>query len=241
MILQDLSLQAEMQDLFDCQDEQVSHLELTSTYQGMVFRQEIKPVVLDEQKAVFLALDPCTCAALKGCVHLHSPCLSQPIRGRVKDLSPRSGMFSLTDLSYAHGEWVERHHERVQTKSPTYVTMRYKEDKFRAALLDVSLSGMGLLVGISGDPQIDFHTNCSVSIDFQTSPNFTWEKLGGAIHYQQKTSRLIVRLGIRLYPKLEQARQLERYIKDRLLEISEELEQVSINSRISSGVEYQYF
>lgn len=241
MIPANTSLQEEIQALFDCQDQKQTRLELTSSYQGMVLKQEVKPVAIDQGRAVFLAVDPCTCAGLEGCVHLHSTCLSKPVKARVKDLSPSSGMFSLTGFSYVERGWQERLHERVQTKKPTYVTMRYKEDRFRASLLDVSMNGMGLLVGISGDPQINFQPNCSVCIDFETSPGFKWEKLGGAIHYQQKSSRLIVRLGIRLYPKLEQARQLEKYVKLRLGEIKQELDEASFNSRISAGVEYQYF
>ncbi|MFL7891147.1 MAG: PilZ domain-containing protein [Anaerolineales bacterium] len=241
MIPEEISLQDEIQALFDCQSEGQASLELTTSYRGTILRQQIKPVAFDHQRAVFMALDPCTCAGLEGCVHLHSTCLSKPVKARVKDLSPSSGMFSLSNFSYVEREWKERLHERVQTKEPTYVTMRYKENKYRASLLDISLSGIGLLVGISGDPEVDFHPNCSVCIDLQTSPSYKWEKLGGAIHYQQKTSRLIVRLGIRLYPKPEQAHQLKRYIESRLREIREELDQVANNMKISSGVEYQYF
>ena len=241
MIPEEISLQDEIQALFDCQSEGQASLELTTSYRGTILRQQIKPVAFDHQRAVFMALDPCTCAGLEGCVHLHSTCLSKPVTARVKDLSPSSGMFSLSNFSYVEREWKERLHERVQTKEPTYVTMRYKENKYRASLLDISLSGIGLLVGISGDPEVDFHPNCSVCIDLQTSPSYKWEKLGGAIHYQQKTSRLIVRLGIRLYPKPEQAHQLKRYIESRLREIREELDQVANNMKISSGVEYQYF
>lgn len=235
------SLQQEIQAMFECQDENQNRLELTSTFQGMILRQEIKPVAIDHGRAVFLAVDPCSCAGLEGCVHLHSSCLSKPVRARVKDLSPRSGMFSLTDFSYVEGGWQERLHERVQTKQPTFVTLRYKEDYFRASLLDLSLNGIGLLVGISGNPESNFQKNCSVCMDFEIMPGFRWEKLGGAIHYQQKTSRLIVRLGIRLYPKLEQTRQLEKYINIRQAEIKNELAEASFNARISTGIEYQYF
>jgi hypothetical protein len=241
MLTKEVSIQDEIQNLFACQDEHSPRLELTSTYQGMLLRQAIKPVAIDARSAVFLALDPCVCAGLQGCVHLHGSCLSNPVRARVKDLSPRTGMFSLKDFSYMRGEWKERLHERVQPEKPTYVTMRYQEDRIRAAVLDVSLNGMGLLVGISHAPELDFHPNSSVCIDFQPSPEFKWEKLGGAIHYQQKTSRLIVRLGVRLYPKIEQARKLEKYIQHRLAEIRTDLEQASFNASISTGVEHQYF
>lgn len=241
MIPAQTSLQDEIQALFNCQDGEQARLELTSSFQGVVLRQQVQPVALDRQRAVFLALDPCTCAALEGCVHLHSSCLSRPIKARVKDLAPRSGMFSLIDFSYAESIWNERQHERVQTKNPTYVTMRYKEDRFRASLLDISMSGMALLVGIPADREITFLPNSSVCMDFETIPGFQWEKLGGAIHYQQKSSPQTVRLGIRLYPKMEQARSLQRYITHRLLEIRQELDEASFDARISTGVEYQYF
>ena len=241
MIPAHTNLHDEIQALFNCQDEKQERLEMTSSFQGMVIRQEIQPVAIDHQRAVFMALDPCTCAGLEGCVHLHSTCLSKPVRARVKDLSPSSSMFSLSDFSYAEGGWQERLHERVKPKKPTYVTLRYQEKRFRASLLDVSTHGMGLLVGISSEPEIDFQSNCSACIDCEISSRFKWEKLGGAIHYQQKTSRLIVRLGIRLYPKLEQARRLEEYIQLRMNEIKEELSEASFASRISTGVEYQYF
>jgi hypothetical protein len=51
----------------------------------------------------------------------------------------------------------------------------------------------------------------------------------------------IARLGIRLYPKLEQARQLEKYIAKRKTEIMEELERASMAANISSDMEHQYF
>jgi hypothetical protein len=241
MISGQTQVQDEIQALFDSHEKDTQYLEITSSYQGVILRRKVKPVAIDRQRAVFLAFEPSSCAGLEGCVHLHSACLANPVRARIKDLSPRSGMFSLVDFCYVEGQWKERMHERVQTKDPTYGTMRYQGNQFRATLLDVSLNGMGLLVGISSHPELNFQPNCSVSVDLQISPGFKWEKLGGAIHYQRKTSRLIVRLGIRLYPKLEQARLLEKYIQFRLVEIQEEIEQSAIQSKISSGIELQYF
>jgi hypothetical protein len=98
-----------------------------------------------------------------------------------------------------------------------------------------------VLVCNADNPELEFLANSCVSTDFQTSSTFRWLKLGGAIHYQKRVSSSIARLGIRLYPKLEQARQLEKYIAKRKSEIMEELDQVSMAAKISSGVEYQYF
>ena len=63
MIPAHTSPQEEIQALFDCQEEEQARLELTSSYQGMMLRQEIKPVAIDHQRAVFLAIDPSTCTA----------------------------------------------------------------------------------------------------------------------------------------------------------------------------------
>lgn len=241
MIPRQTSSEEEILAIFDSHTNQETSLVMTKSYRGMILSQEIKTVTVDEHRAVFQVLDLGVCAILEGCVHLHSYFLSKPVKARVRDLSARKGMFSLSGFSYVEGTWQERLHERVQPKEPTYISLRYRRMDFRASMLDISLNGMGVLVCKSDDPELEFQANSSVCTDFQTSPTFGWIKLGGAIHYQQKVSRSIARLGIRLYPKLEQARQLEKYIANRKTEIMEELERASIAAKISSGVEYQYF
>ncbi len=241
MVPKQTATQNEILALLDSHADQKSSLAMTKSYWGMILSQNINTVAVDNHRAVFQALDRNFCAALEGCVHLHSHFLPKPVKSHVRDLSVRRGMFTLSDFSYIEGDWKERLHERVQPKEPTYVSLRYRRIDIRASMLDISLSGMGVLVCNSDDREFEFHPNSSVCTDFQTSPTFRWAKLGGAIHYQQKVSRSIARLGIRLYPKLEQARQLEKYIANRKTEIMEELERASMAAKISSRVEYQYF
>ena len=241
MLPRQTSSEEEILAIFDSHTNHETSLVITKSYRGMILRQEIKTVAVEEHRAVFQALDLGVCAVLEGCVHLHSYFLTKPVKARVRDLSARRGMFSLSDFSYIEGTWQERLHERVQPKGPTYVSLRCRRMDFRASMLDISLNGMGVLVCKSEDPELEFQANSSVCTDFQTSPAFKWIKLGGAIHYQQKVSRSTARLGIRLYPKLEQARQLDKYIAKRKTEIMGELERASIAAKISSGGEYQYF
>jgi len=241
MIPMQTSTQDEILALFDSLTNQNSSLMMTKSYQGIILSHEIKAVTINTHRVVFQAFDRDICAALDGCVYLHNESLSRPVKARVKDLSVRSGMFSLSDFSYLEGDWQERLHERVQPKDPTYVSLRYKRMDIRASMLDISINGMGVLVGTADDPKLHFQTNSCVCTDFHTSPTFRWTKLGGAIHYQQKMAQSIVRLGIRLYPKLEQARQLEKYIAKRKDEIMEELDQTFIAASIPSGVECQFF
>jgi hypothetical protein len=241
MIPKHTASEEEILAIFDSHTNHEASLVMTKSYQGMIFSQEIKTIAVDKHRAVFQALDLGVCAGLEGCVHLHSYFLPKPVKARVRDLSARRGMFSLSGFSYIEGNWQERLHERVQPKEPTYVSLRYRKMDFRASMLDISLNGMGVLVCNADNPELEFQANSCVCTDFQTSPTFRWLKLGGAIHYQKKVSRSVARLGIRLYPKLEQARQLERYIANRKTEIMEELDQASMAAKISSGVEYQYF
>ncbi len=241
MLPKQTSSQDEILAIFDSHAEHKSSLVVTKSYRGMILSQEIQTVAVDKHRAVFQVFDLDICAALEGAVHLHSNALSRPVRARVRDLSVRKGMFSLSDFSYIKGNWKERLHERVQPKAPTYVSLCYQSENIRASLLDISISGMGVLVCSSDDQELEFQPNSSMCSDFETSPTFRWAKLGGAIHYQQKLSKTISRLGLRLYPKMEQARQLEKYIAYRKTEIMEELDQACITASVKSGVEFQYF
>ena len=233
--------QDEILAIFDSLSRQKSSLVVTKDYQGIIISQEITPDFINLNRVVFQALDRDICAVLKGWVHLHSPLFSNPVKAQVKDLSLGRGMFSLSDFSYLEGEWKERMHERVQPKDPTYVSLRFQQMDMRASMLDLSVNGMGLLVGNSEDCDMEFEPNSCVRTDFETTPAYRWTKLGGAIHYQLNVARSIVRLGIRLYPKVEQARQLEKYIAKRKAEIMEELDQAYLSTLFPLGVESQYF
>lgn len=241
MIPMQMNTLDEILAVFDSHADSKSSLVMTNSFRGMILSQEIKPVAVDKHRAVFQAYDLDICAVLEGCVHLHSSLLPKPVKAKIRDLSVRQGMFSLTDFAYIDGDWKDRLHERVQPKEPTYVSLHYRQTVIRASMLDLSIRGMGLLVCNSEGQEMDFESNASVCTDFETSSNYRWAKLGGAVHYQQKLSKSIARLGIRLYPKIEQARQLEKYISKRKSEIMEELNQAHVDASVHSGVEFQYF
>lgn len=241
MIPTQITTQDEFLSFFDSLASQNVSLLITKAYRGIILSKQIKTILVNQQRVVFQAFDRGICAALKGRVHLHSQHLIRPIKARVKDQSVSKGLFSLFHFSYLSGEWKDRSHERVQPKDPTYVTLKYHDLAIRASMVDISLNGMGVLVGKSECNDVEFQPNTSICSDFQTSPSFGWTKLGGAIHYQQQVSDSIVRLGIRLYPKVEQVQQLERYILTRKAEIMDELDQAYLSASIPAGVESQYF
>jgi hypothetical protein len=241
MIPKQAANQDEILAFFGLISKQNTSLLMTKSFRGIIINQEVKPDSVDRNHVVFQAYNRDICPALEGCVHLHSPLLSKPVKALVKDLSISRGMFLLSDFSYLESEWKEREHERVQPEAPTYVTLYCQSMEYRASMLDLSVNGMGLLVGNSEKCEMEFEANSCVRTDFEPSPGFRWLKLGGAIHYQVKVAKSIVRLGIRLYPKIEQARQLEKYVAKRKAEIMQELEQAYLNASLPLGVECQYF
>ena len=204
MVPTQITTQDEFLAFFDSLAGQNSSLLMTKAYQGITLTKKIKKVLVNQQGVLFQAFDRDICAALKGRVHLHSQLLIRPVKAMVKDQPVSKGLFSLFDFSHIKGDWYYRQYERVQPKDPTYVTLNYQNMDIRASILDISINGMGVLVGSSEDHKLEFQPNTGIRSDFQISPTFGWTKLGGAIHYQQKVADTIVRLGIRLYPKVEQ-------------------------------------
>jgi hypothetical protein len=234
-------VEEEFLNLFDSLIRQKSPLVITKAHQGIILQHKVNTLFVDNHQVVFEIDAPPICAALEGRVQLHCQLFSRPVNARVIDLSLSKGMFSLSGFSYMKKPWTDRLHERVQPGDPIYVCMHYQGKDIRASLSDLSINGAGLLVGKPENCKLRFETNSCVDIDFQIKPAYRWEKLGGAIHYQQLVTGSMLRLGIRLYPKVEQSHYLDSYIIDREAEIMDHLEQIYYASSIPSGVENQYF
>lgn len=234
-------VEEEFLNLFDSLIRQKSPLVITKAHQGIILQHKVNPLFVENHRVVFEINAPPICAALEGRVQLHCQLFSKPVKARVIDLSLSKGMFSLSGFSYMKKPWTDRLHERVQPSNPIYVCMHYQGKDIRASLSDLSNNGAGLLVGKPESGELSFETNSCVDIDFHIKPAYRWEKLGGAIHYQQLVTGSMLRLGIRLYPKLEQSHYLDNYIVDRKAEIMDHLEQIYYAASIPSGVENQYF
>jgi len=235
------SIEGNFLSLFDSLIRNKSPLVITKAYQGIILQQRVNALFVDNRRVVFEINVPPICAALEGYVQLHCQLFSRPVKARVIDLSLSKGMFSLSEFSYMKKPWTDRLHERVQPSDPIYVCMHYQGKDIRASLSNISNNGAGLLVGRPESRELKFETNSSVEIDFQISPAYKWEKLGGAIHYQHYVTSSILRLGIRLYPKFEQSHNLDNYIMDRKAEIMDHLEQIYFAASMPPGVENQYF
>lgn len=240
----DSKISSSLSDIISAIDSlasQNSWLKLTKPYQGLILSEDVKIITVNDQRAVFQVFDSKICAALMGCVHLHSPALPRTVKARIKDLCISEGMFALSDFTYLDSDWHNRLHERVQPKQPTYGFLRYKDFHFRAPLKNISVDGMGVLVSNPGDNEAEIQPNSTVNLDFQVTPEYGWTALKGRIVYLIEVTKSLLRLGIHLQPNAQQARKLEKYLTIRKKEIMEELDQTFLAAISPFGAECQYF
>lgn len=218
-----------------------SWLKVTKSYRGLILRDAVKIIAVDQNRAVFQAFDKKICVACESCAYLHNPAFSNPVKARIKHTCISEGIFTLADFIYQGTEWKNRRHERVLPKQPTYGLLMNEEAQFRVPVKNISLNGMGLSVCSSADQNGELKPDTKVKLDFQISPEFSWNSLKGKIVYIIKVSKSLLRLGIQLQPSAQQAQKLEQYISSRKKEIMDELDQTFLAAITPFGVESQYF
>jgi hypothetical protein len=216
-------------------------LKLTKPYRGIILSEDVKIITVNEQRAVFQVFDSKICAALKGCVHLHSPSLPRTVRARIKDNCISKGMFALSDFAYLDSDWQNRLHERVQPKQPTYGFLKYEDFHFRAPMQNISVNGVGVLVSKTADNETELQPDSVIKLDFRVTPEYGWAALKGRIVYLIEVTKSLLRLGIHLQPDVQQGLKLEKYIINRKKEIMEELDQAFLAGITPMGAECQYF
>lgn len=216
-------------------------LKVTKSYRGLILRDAVKIIAVEQNRAVFQAFDKKICIACEKFAYLHNPAFQKPVRARIKDTCINEGMFTLADFTYQGTTWQDRRHERVQPRQPTYGLLTTKASQYRLPLKNISLNGMGLLVHKSVNQDRGIKLDSIVELDFQISPEFRWSSLKGKIVYLIKASKSLLRLGINLQPSSQQSKKLEDYISLRKEEIMHELDQAYFASNSPMGIEYQFF
>jgi len=198
---------------------------LTRFFDGLLLKLDSRLVSLYEGTACFWARDLKIIAAPGGRkVHLLHETLSRPIKARLQKCDLRQGQFALSDFGWARTGWRERSRERVQPKTPTYVSMDCRVETVQAAIMDLNTQGVGLLVkrATAHEPAILPHTR--VRLDFHSQPKWKCSQLQGTIVHIEPVSLYLLRVGIQLQSSPNQTRLLERYTNQRKAEILEELD-----------------
>ena len=221
--------------------QQNANLELTKSFKGMLVHQDVSILEVSSDGATFRPTNIEMYAALEHEVYLHSQLLPKPVIARLKSINLNKDMFVLSGFAYTDIEWKNRQHERVQPKHPTYVNLRWKGKLFRPYMENISIGGMGILAFKVFETGMRIQPGSKVQLDFQLSPDCNFTALKGAVIYVNTTGSFSVKIGIRLFPKAQETRLLEKYVTQRQQEIIEELNQAYWELSRPGGVEQLYF
>jgi len=221
--------------------KQSAALELTKSFRGIIFKQDVSILEVSPDDATFRASNIEMCAATETEVYLHNQLFPKPVMAHLKSLNIRKGKFVLTDFAYAEMEWKKRQHERVQPKHPTYITLHWKGKALRACMENISVDGLGVLAYKLFEKGMKVHPGSNIRLDFQLSPGHKFSALRGRIIYINTIDRYSTTMGIRLFPKAKEIRILENYIAHRKQEILEELNQEYWKLSKPRGVDSLFF
>ena len=221
--------------------QQNAALGLTKSFKGLVLQQNVDILEVKPDDATFRLNDIKMCTALRGDVYLHHRVFPKPVMAHLKSLDIRKGMFVLSDFAYKDIDWKKRQYERVQPKHPMYATLHWKGKTVRASVDNVSVDGIGVLAYNPFEGGIKLQPGANIHLDFQLAPEYSYTNLRGTIIHLNAIGKFSVKIGVRLFLKVKEARLLEQYIASRKQEILVELNQEYWELRTPRGVESLYF
>jgi hypothetical protein len=216
-------------------------VELTKSFKGVEVHEDVSILEVCFNEAAFRISNTGMCAALEGDVYLHSRLFPKPVRAQIKSLNLNKGVLVLSSFAYIDNEWKKRRNERVQPKHPTYVTMHWKGKTDRPYVRNISADGMGLLAYKNLEKDMRIQPGSNVQLDFELPPENKYTALKGTVININAMGSSTSAIGMRLFPKAQDARFLERYVTQRKQEIIEELNQVFWELVMPRGVESLYF
>ena len=216
-------------------------LELTKSYRGILLQQDVNILEVKPDGATFRVKDIEMCTALHGEVYLHNRLFPKPVMAHFKSLDISKGRLVLSGFVYKDIEWKKRQHERVQPKGPNYATLHWRGKAARACIDNISVDGIGVFAHNLSERGLKLQPGSNIHLDFQLSPDHKYSGLKGIIVYLNTTGQFSAIMGVRLFPKVKEARLLERYIARRKQEILGELNQAYWEMSTQRGVESLYF
>ena len=220
---------------------QSQSVQLTRLYMGVEFNQEVRILEVTPTHAIIQTHDPKMLLCLEGTIHLHGGSLPRPVIARLKEMNFDKGVLYLSDISYGTMDWRKRRHERVQPKSATQVSLRFRQKCYRTELDNISVDGIGLLADKEIGNEVHLQSGTNIHLDFQLEPYYLISDLKGTLIYANALGKYLVKLGIRTHPTIEQLPMLNRYIFNRKEEIMDELSQAYAKACEPQHVENLYF
>jgi hypothetical protein len=205
--------------------QQTPDIKLSANFKGVLLDQEITILEVGPNSAAFQGSNIKYCAGLEGMVFLQSSIFPCVVAARMANLDVTKGIILLSHFAYTKLEWKNSRSERVQPKEPAYALLRWNQGVLRFSIENISASGLEVLSNKINRQDLDIQPGTEVKLDFQIPPNYKYSNLEGEIIYLQPIGNRLVRAGIQLYPKADEAVSLVRLVEQRREEIMEELHQ----------------
>jgi len=237
-----ISTQPEVVAALEQLTHQTAPLTLTRTLDGLLLKQDVQVLSVSQDTAQFQAEDLRIIAAPGGYyIYIHHRDFSRPVRARLQTCALHTCTFTLSDLSWANTGWQDRSHERVQPKTPTYVTLRSRFWTLKGAVLDMDSAGLGVLVKSCSQRGGDIWPHSGVHLDIQSPITETRHPLEGTIVHSEPINSALIRVGIRFQRNPRQARFFNEYTSQRKEEILKALDRAYDRSLGPRRVEDLYF
>jgi hypothetical protein len=214
---------------------------LTKSFRGIVVQEDVSVLEVNREDAALRVSNTEICVALEGGVYLNNRSFPRPVMAHIKSLDLNQGILVLSGFVYAGNEWVKRRHERVQPKLLTVVALHWKGVTVRSIVRDISVDGMGVSAYKLVESGMRVRSGSTVWLDFELPPGHKFMALKGTITNINPMSNYSTAIGMRLFPKGEEARFLGQYVALRKQQIFEELDQAYWEMRSPRGVESLFF
>jgi len=161
--------------------------------------------------------------------------LPEAVRARIVSFDLVSGTLKLSDFSYVGSHFGDRMIARVQPEDPINVEIEIEEEKYTGTLVDVSLSGVGIFL-----QEGPFNRGQLLQLTLPLPEGKV--SLPGKILNATETPNGQTRLSIGFTRNAQEIAVVMRYIKDRRIEILNEIEHMyerSYRSKIAQTKDQQ--
>jgi len=216
-------------------------VKLTRPFRGMLFTQELSFVSMELDQAQFTIAHGRLLTKPGDRIFLRCPSGNEVFSARVLELDNYLGRLILGEFKSLGRSWATRSHERVQPHQPTRVVLHCKDCFLPTFLENLSLAGVGLLAYKAVEHGLRPRIGHAVKVDFELPVARGRLSLPGKLVNVSYPGARLAYIGVQIFPNVQQARLLERYITNRQGEITNEIDQVIKASFGPPSVHDMYF
>jgi hypothetical protein len=142
--------------------------------------------------------------------------------GKMADLLVYKGKLRLNDFRVINQPWIDRQSERVQPQKTSFVILSSGGKRIRANLLDISTTGVCVLVPQVCVKEVEGFFDSTLSILIEIPQKKVPLRIDAEVAQIRSISDVLLRIGLHMHPKRTQIKILDRYLTDRKREILDE-------------------